>query len=154
MNALTLALAAASLLFATFNAGAFLAFWTFVMPGLNRLDGRTAAAAMQQINVTAPAPFIVSLAGGVLAPAAAFVVMLATGHGGEWFALGAAVAGLATFLITGAVNVPLNNALAAADAGRFTATEWARWSRAWGRPNAVRSLTASAAVLLVAAALV
>jgi uncharacterized membrane protein len=128
------------------NAGLFATFGYAVLPGLRRTDDAVFVAAMRQINrailngwfvivfVGAPLLTIVAL---ILRPGPALIV--------------AVVAHLATLLLTGTVNVPLNNRLDRADPGEASGTR-AIFERRWVRSNVVRAVTSllAAAATLVA----
>jgi uncharacterized membrane protein len=119
-------------------AGLFFGFATAVMPGLARSDDRTFVTAMQGINVAIVNPVFPSV---LVLPLAAFVVAAVAGPSRGWV-IAAGALYLATFLITMAGNVPLNDALAAVgspqDAG---AVEEARrvFEDPWNRLHLVRT---------------
>ncbi|WP_314149646.1 anthrone oxygenase family protein [uncultured Leifsonia sp.] len=127
--------------------GVYLGFSALVMPALARSrDGAGAAAAMNRINVLAPrSSFLIAFLGSALACVAAGVLVLGRLPALDaLLALLGAVLGVAGFAITVAVNIPLNNRLAASgdDAAAFAAFE-----RPWRRANSARG-----AVSLVGAA--
>ncbi len=121
-------------------AGIFLAFATAVMPGLARGDDRTFVAALQQVNVAIVNPLFVTVfvAPVLLLGAAAF-----TGPA-RWWVLAALVLHVVTVLVTGAGNIPLNDALAAAGATDPAAARQA-FEDPWNRLHLVRTLTVTAA---------
>jgi len=131
-------------------AGLFAGFAYAVMPALSRTDDRVMIDVMQKVNVVILNPwFRISFFGGMLFPALAAVLYL---RGEERSALPWIAAALilygATFVITVAFNVPLNNQLAAAgDADRIAdlAAVRARFEPAWVRWHIVRSVTSTAA---------
>lgn len=130
-------------------AGLFAAFAYAVMPGLRRVDDAAFVAAMQQINVAITNPwFLVCFLGGLLFPALAGVLHLADGSrpGLPWIAAGL-VLYAGTVVITGRVNVPLNNALAGADAsvGADLSAVRRRFEPRWVRWNVVRAVISTAA---------
>ena len=141
------------------QAGLYYAFACAVLPGLERGDDRTFVAAMQQVNVAIINPwFLVTFLGApVLAVLAAVLSLGGTNRALlGWTALGAVFA-VGTFVFTVALNVPLNNALAAAgDPSQVTdlAAVRAAFAPAWGRWNTVRALSATVAVGCLARALV
>jgi uncharacterized membrane protein len=127
------------------TAGAFLAFSTFVVQGLDRNPAPVAVAAMQGINATAPHPlFMLPLFGGPLVGLVAAGVALA-GDGdvaGGGATLGAA-AGLVPALMTAGFHIPRNIALDRVDPdGPDTEAAWARYRREWVGGNHVRTLGA------------
>ena len=133
--------------------GIFFAFSTFVMKAFARLDPEQGIAAMQEINVTVLNPWF-------------FTVFFGTGLGGlylvafavsNWsgpveanLAVGGMVYIVGTILVTMAFNVPLNTALAEADA---TSPEglslWRHYLRRWTFWNHVRTGAAMAAATLL-----
>lgn len=132
--------------------GVYLGFSAMVMPALRESSG--AAETMNRIDVRAPRslfmlPFLGSAATCLVAGILVFgrlpeldAVLVLVG----------AAAGIAGFLITSAVNVPLNNRLAqsAADAAAYTAFE-GRWRsanalRGWVSVGGAAALTAALAV--------
>jgi uncharacterized membrane protein len=113
-------------------AGLFYAFAVAVMPGLARTGDRAFVEAMQRINVAILNPWFLTLfTGAALLSAAAGALHLGR-PALPWIAAGLVlyVIGL---VITGVVNVPLNNALLAAgdrDPGAARAAfeaAWVRW---------------------------
>jgi uncharacterized membrane protein len=138
-------------------AGVFFAFSTFVMGGLRRLAPAQGLAAMQSINRAAVTPAFMALLFGT----AVLCLGLVVGAGLSWSERGApwSLAGGALYLagsigVTGAVNVPLNNALDAVDpADTRAALRWRRYATRWTAWNHVRALTCAAATALLAIAL-
>src|SRR5438046_1052272 len=101
-------------------AGVFFAFSTFVMPALARLHPAQGIAAMQSINVTVINPlFMLAFMGTALACLALGIsAVLKWQHPGMTYVLaGSVLYFVGTFLVTIVCNVPLNDALAAADPG-------------------------------------
>lgn len=121
-------------------AGIFLAFATAVMPGLARGDDRTFVAALQQVNVAIVNPLFVTV---LVAPVLLLGVAAFTGPA-RWWVLAALVLRVATLLVTGAGNIPLNDALAAAGATDPAAARQA-FEDPWNRLHLVRTLTVTAA---------
>jgi uncharacterized membrane protein len=136
-------------------AGIFFAFSTFVMTALGRLPPAHGIEAMQSINVAVINPWfmaaffgtavvcIVLIVGGLLHASASSAILLLAG--GALYLLGC-------ILVTIALNVPLNNALAAVKPESAPAAElWTRYLRDWTFWNHVRttaSLAAAAAFIL------
>jgi uncharacterized membrane protein len=131
-------------------AGLFYAFACSVMLGLRRTDARTFVNTMQQINVAIiNGWFLVCFVGALV-----LIVAAATLQFGQdqrpalpWI-LAALILYLAVLLITGRVNVPLNNELAAAgEVDRITdpAAVRERFEARWVRWNVMRAVASSAA---------
>lgn len=127
--------------------GLFYAFSTFVMRGLDRTGPDAAATAMRGINAEAQAnaPFLVLFMGSALA---ALVVGIAAlrqiGLPGSGWLLAGAVLALVPLVVTVAVNVPLNERLAAS-------LPWQEYHRIWTLWNHVRTaapLIGSASMLI------
>ena len=134
-------------------AGVFYAFSTFVMRALGRLAAPEGIRAMQSINIVIINPFFLGIFMGtallllVLAAAAA----MSPGQPGAMLVLaGAALYVIGCFGVTMALNVPLNNALAAADPESAEgAAIWARYLRDWVFWNHVRTAASLAGAILL-----
>jgi uncharacterized membrane protein len=147
-------LRAISLLGATITmglaAGVFAVFAHTIMPGLKNTDDHTFVAAFQSIDraIINPWFMITAFLGALLFTIAALLLNL--GHAAlPWIAAALALY-LVTFVVTVAVNVPLNDAIKAAGdpdhirdlAGvreRFHEARWAAW-------NLVRVVTSTGAL--------
>jgi uncharacterized membrane protein len=155
LRALTLMAATISMGLVT---GAFALYWHTIMPGLKKTDDRTFVGAFQSLDRAIINPWFM---GGGFIGALVFTVAAGIFNIGEdalvWI-VAAFVLYLVTFVITIAINVPLNDALKAAgdpdrigDLGaaraRFDESRWARW-------NLVRVLASTAAFGCLAWALV
>ena len=136
--------------------GVFFAFSTFVMQGLRRLPPAQGIAAMRSINITAVTPIFMTALFGTAAACAAVAVRALI----DWQGMTSAylVAGSLSYLIgsigvTIAFNVPLNNALAAADpSGGDAVWLWMKYVRTWTAWNHVRTVSGPiAAALLIRA---
>jgi uncharacterized membrane protein len=139
-------------------AGVFAIFAHTIMPGLKTTDDRTFVAAFQSIDRAIINPWFMTTAflGALLFTAAA--VLLNLGRPAlPWIAAALALYGVA-FIVTIAVNVPLNDTIKAAGnpdhirdlaavRERFNETRWAAW-------NLVRVLTSTGAFACLAWALV
>lgn len=133
-------------------AGIFLAFSTAVMPGLARTDARTFVSTMQGINVAIINPVFLTV---FVAPLAALGVAAFTGPGRGWL-VAALVLYVATLAITGAGNVPLNDALAAVgQPGDDAALAAARtaFEDPWNRLHLIRTVTVVASFVCCVSAL-
>jgi uncharacterized membrane protein len=136
-------------------AGVFFAFSTFVIRALARLPPDQGSAAMQSINVAVRNPWFFA---AFLGTAVACVVLAIASfyRWGEPRAIYLLAGGLlylvGTFLVTVLFNVPLNDALAAADPGSTEgASLWTRYVAEWTAWNHVRtaaSLGAAAAFII------
>jgi uncharacterized membrane protein len=106
----------AALLATALQAGLYYAFAVSVMPGLRQAGGRTFIDAMQQINVAILNPwfFLTFLGAPLLTVAAALLHLSGTTRAVLPWIAAAVVLCVVGVLVTGAVNVPLNEALAAA----------------------------------------
>ncbi|MEW9553655.1 DUF1772 domain-containing protein [Nonomuraea sp. NPDC050783] len=128
-------------------AGLFYTFSMSVVPGLNAVEPAQAEAAMRSVNrkILNPWLFVVFLG----SPVAALVTgLLADGAAAAWFLAAAAVGFAGSFLVTAAINVPMNNAL---DAGTMP---WKDYTRRWTAWNTLRAAASVAALALVGAGLI
>lgn len=135
-------------------AGLFYAYTCSVMPGLARADAKSFVEGMRGINVAIlNGWFMLSFLGApVLALAAGLLHLRADARPMLPWLIAAFVFLLAMILITGAVHVPMNNAL---DAGRDSYEQLrARFETPWVRWNLVRTLTAVAGFGCLVGALV
>ncbi|MCV7170106.1 DUF1772 domain-containing protein [Mycobacterium manitobense] len=152
-----LALTVTAAIAAAVVGGVFYAFSTIVMRGLGRTGPVAAITAMRGMNAEAQAngPFLLVFVGSALLSAAVVVVaVVRIGQPGGWLLLAGGVAGVAGFVITVAVNVPLNNHLDTVDPtalGVAEATrEWAAYLSTWTAWNHVRAAAGIAAAVLMA----
>jgi uncharacterized membrane protein len=130
-------------------AGAFFAFSSFVMKALARLQPPQGIAAMQSINTAVINPWFL----GVFVGTAAACVVLAVLSIVRWnqpcaayLLAGSLLYLIGTFLVTMALNVPLNDALAAVEPSSAEgASLWARYLSDWTLWNHVRTIAALAA---------
>ncbi|PJN26925.1 DUF1772 domain-containing protein [Kitasatospora sp. CB02891] len=132
------------------SAGLFYSYACSVMPGLAKVEDRAFVDTMQRINVAIlNGWFMLGFVGALVLIVAAGVLQWRGGNRTVLLWIGAAaVLYLAMFVITSAVNVPLNDRLAAAGApDRLTdpAAVRAAFEDVWVRWNVVRALTATAA---------
>lgn len=133
------------------TGGVYVAFSSMVMPALNSRPGSEAIGAMQRINVQAVRPpFMVLFFGGAAASVVAGLTAGTTDTYGL-VRLAGAVLSLASFGVTAAVNVPLNNRLArVAGAGDLA---WQAFEQPWTRANTVRGVLALAGAAALAGSL-
>jgi len=136
-------------------AGVFYAFSTGIMAALRKLPPAQGIAAMQSINLAVINPlFLFAFVGtAALSVGVAIAAFVSWGENGTVAALvGSAAYLLGALVVTGAGNVPMNNALAAvdpasADGGAFWSRYLVRWT-AWNHVRTVASLGACAAFIV------
>jgi uncharacterized membrane protein len=154
------ALLSLGLLACAVMAGFFYAYSVSVMPGLAAVgDPLVAIRAMQGINAAIRTPvFALAFFGALGVPLLAAAAALAGPRRGAVAALalaGALAYGLGAFAVTLAVNVPLNEALAAATPTPGTAAGiWGGYAPRWTAWNHLRTLASILSCALMAAALV
>ncbi len=133
--------------------GVFFAFSSFVMPGLRRLPPAQGIAAMQSINITAVTPvFMSALFGTAVACLAVLAAAVANqgGAGSVYLISGSLAYLIGAIVVTMIFNVPLNNAVAAADAtSSEAAVVWATYLRRWTAWNHLRTLASLIAASLL-----
>jgi uncharacterized membrane protein len=139
-------------------AGLYFAFSCAVMPGLASADDRTFVVAMQWINVRILNGWFAVAFGGsfVLTTVALLLHVPPAGRGALPWVAAALVLYAATLVVTFRVNVPLNDALAAAGdpvAVADVASVRERFEPGWVRWNAVRAVLAAGALLALAVGL-
>jgi uncharacterized membrane protein len=124
-------------------AGLLFAFSAGVMTALGRLPGEAGADAMRAVNTAVLNPlFLGVFTGSALACAALLVAVAATG-GPVLAAVAAGVHLVGAAGVTAAVNVPMNDALAA------RTLDWASYRRRWTVWNHVRTAAATLATALL-----
>lgn len=158
MFALRMAAMVLALLSTGLIAGVFYAYAISVMPALARTGDRTLIDVMQKINVVIINPwFMLGFLGTVGFTALAAALTLGKEHRSTLIWLGVALAlNVIAFAVTSALNVPLNDALAAAgdpSAIADTAAVRADFEAAWVRWNIVRAVLHTAAFLVLCGAL-
>ncbi|WP_043624062.1 anthrone oxygenase family protein [Nonomuraea candida] len=122
--------------------GLFYTFSMSVMPGLNAIEPDRAEAAMRSVNrkILNPWLYLVFLGSPIAALVTGF---LADAPAAPWFFAAAGVSFVGSFLVTAAINVPMNNAL---DAGTMA---WKDYSRRWTAFNTLRAVASAAGLVLV-----
>lgn len=148
---LSRSLSLASLLLTGAIAGFFYAYWCSVMMGLDAAGPEAATAAMQGINRTVRNPMFAPAFFGpllVLPLAAVAAVLAGSRIAAVWLAAACVLYGAGAFLPTLTINVPMNNAFAAAPA-----SAWATYADQWGYWNGVRTIMSFAALAAVGLAL-
>lgn len=147
------ALTLAAVLGSGLMAGLFFAFSTAVMAALARLPYEQGAAAMNAVNAAILNPAFLTVFMGMALVSLALAVKAVAGWsqpGSAWLLAGSLVYLVGIFGVTAAVNVPLNDALAAAPAG--DAQVWSRYLAEWVPWNHVRTLAGLAALACFAMA--
>lgn len=139
-------------------AGVFYAYAISVMPALARTDDRTLIDVMQKINVVIINPwFMFGFMGTVGFTALAAALHLGKDQRSTLIWIGIALAlNVIAFAVTAGLNVPLNDALAAAgDPASIadTAAVRADFEATWVRWNIVRAVVHTAAFLVLCGAL-
>ena len=137
-------------------AGAFFIFSVAVMRALERVPG--GMAAMQSINVVILNPMFL----GVFMGTAVLCLVLAIGSvvswqlpGSAWLLAGALLYLIGSMGVTMIFNVPMNNALVAADPASAAGQEiWKSYVTSWTFWNHVRTIASLAASASFIAALI
>lgn len=133
-------------------AGLFAAYSYAIMPGLGRGGDRTFVEAMQQTNAAILNGWFGICFGGAVVFAAVAVLLHLGRPGLPWIVAGL-VLYLAVLVVTFRINVPLNDALAAAGDGDPAGAR-ARFEGVWVRWNVVRAVLSTAAFGSLVGALV
>ena len=133
------------------TAGLFAAFSYAVMPGLGRADDRTFVEAMRHMNAAILNGWFGLCFGGA-ALFGLLAVVLHLGRPGLPWVVAGLVLYVAVLVVTFRVNVPLNDALAAATGNPAEAR--ARFEGTWVRWNVVRAVLSTGAFGCVVGALV
>lgn len=158
MAGVVLALTFAAAIMSALVAGIFFAFSNFVMAALARIPPEQGMAAMREINITVINPLFMTAFLGT----GALCVALVTGVTLRWTEnAGALIVAASVVYVAGvigvtiALNVPLNDALAAVSPGTPEAAAlWTRYLSEWTFWNHARTVAALAASALFIAALV
>ena len=138
--------------------GVFFTFSSFVMKALARVPSAEGIAAMQSINLVVLNPSFIGAFMGTTILSLWLVVLALIGWeapSAPWLIAGALLYLVGTFLVTGLGNVPLNNRLAAVQAGDPAATEvWEHYLARWTLLNSLRTLAAISAALMFTVGLI
>lgn len=129
-------------------AGLFAGFAYAVMPGLSRVDDRAFVAGMRAINAAIlNGWFALCFGGALIGTLAAVLLHLPADRRGPlpWLLAALLLYGL-VLVVTMAVNVPLNDRLAAADRLADPARLRVMFEGAWVRWNVVRAVLNTAAL--------
>ena len=125
-------------------AGLFFAFSNSVMGALARLPEAQGVAAMNSINVVILNPLFLTVFLGtalVCAIAATMALFQWNAAGSAWLLAGSLFYLAGIIVVTMALNVPLNEALAGVDpASAEASTLWARYLNEWVMWNHVRTV--------------
>lgn len=150
MLTLTVIIAFLNLVLLAAVFGVFFTYSNSVVPGLDDADAEKAVEAMRRINVAIINPtFLATFIGPVITAAVTGFLLLGLDeqNSAYLFLAGAVVYLVGCLIITGRINIPLNNALE-----NSTSTDWPqRWadfSPRWRRWNAVRTLSSGGSLLL------
>lgn len=138
-------------------AGLYFAFSTFIMAALGRLEVVQGVSAMSSINSTILGSLFMPFFYGTTVASLILVLngfVYRDGPGATAMLAGGLIYIAGMFFCTIFFNVPLNNALAAADpASPATASIWARYLRDWTLWNHLRTISSTAATALYIAAI-
>jgi uncharacterized membrane protein len=138
-------------------AGAFFAFSNFIMPAFARIPASQGMPAMQSINITVLNPLFLLIFIGtavLLGLLAAIAVFTGFSAGSLRIVAAAAFYIIACFGVTMLFNVPLNDALAKADAlSAEGAALWADYLTSWTLWNHVRTFASLISGALLVSAL-
>ncbi|MDN5916117.1 MAG: DUF1772 domain-containing protein [Pseudonocardia sp.] len=125
--------------------GIYLAFSVAVMPALARRPPAEATAMMQEVNRVILNPVFGTLfAGTALLCLLTAGSPLVTGGAGSGWRIAGGLAGLAAFVPTIAVNIPLNTLL-----DRDGVTAWAGFAQQWTPSNHLRAVLSVVATVLL-----
>jgi uncharacterized membrane protein len=142
MDTWSLVVLVAATIAAGLVAGLFYAYTVSVMPGLARGDDKTFVEGMRGINVAIiNGWFMLSFLGAPLLAGVAVLLNLGSGATLWWTVAGFACL-VAMLVLTGAVHVPMNNALM--EGGDAYERVRAAFETRWVRWNIVRTLVAVA----------
>jgi len=150
--------AAVTLALTGLAAGMFFAYSVSVMLGLDDIRPDAAMAAMRSINRRIQNPvFFLAFLGAPLFALVTGVLLLAAGPGraAVLFLAAAGVYLVGAFGVTVVVNVPMNDALDAAETPADpaeAARRWSAYSRRWTRWNTVRAVFSLVSLVLVGVA--
>jgi uncharacterized membrane protein len=138
-------------------AGLYFSFSTFIMNALAQVGQASGVAAMNAINSTIQRSLFMPIFLGTSLASLALAVLGAVrwSEPAAWMlVVGGLLYFFGMFVVTMVFNVPLNNALAAANAtDPQTAALWARYLKDWTFWNHVRTITSLAASALFIAAI-
>ncbi|MCC7254182.1 MAG: DUF1772 domain-containing protein [Hyphomicrobium sp.] len=137
-------------------AGLFFAYSNSVMPALAKMPGPQGITAMNQINVVIQNPlfFLIFMGTAVLALILAAAALLGGTARPAWILIGAALYLVGSIAVTMGINVPMNNALAAAGPdSASSAALWAAHLERWVFWNHVRAAACTGSLAAFAMAM-
>ncbi|ADB35956.1 conserved hypothetical protein [Kribbella flavida DSM 17836] len=146
----------AALLGTALMGGVFFAFGTAVMGSLQRMPAGQGATAMNLINVRIQNPlFLLVFVGTALVCLALAVLAFVRDTPGRWWLVaGAALYLIGVVVVSFAINIPLNDQLAAVDpASAAGAAEWSAYLAKWNPANNLRAVACALGVLAFGLAL-
>ncbi|MEV6929877.1 anthrone oxygenase family protein [Dactylosporangium sp. NPDC051485] len=153
------AVLAATALLVGLCAGVFFAYSTSVMLALRKVEDRTFIDVMQKINTAIlNGWFLTAYVGALLLAVAAVLLHLAPGHRAPlpWLLATLALYGI-VFIVTAALNVPMNDTLDAAGPAAAIADPAAvrrAFEGPWVGWNTVRTVASAGSLLTLAIALI
>lgn len=130
--------------------GVFFAYSNSVVPGLDQIAAERAVDAMRRINVVIVNPlFLTTFIGpvGTGAVTGFLLLGLAESTSAYLFFAATVVYLIGGVVITGRLNIPLNNVLENS-ASTDWSTRWSEFSPVWRRWNAVRAFLSMVALVL------
>lgn len=138
-------------------AGLFFVFSAFMMTALSRLPAAQGIAAMQSINVAIINPVFLTVFMGTAVLCALLIAVAFfrwADAGSAWLLAGGVLYLIGVIVVTMVVNVPMNDAIAAADpASAEGAALWTRYLNDWVMWNHVRTASSIAALASLVLAL-
>jgi uncharacterized membrane protein len=130
--------------------GVYFTYSNSVVPGLDNADPEKAVEAMRRMNVAIVNPtFLATFVGPVITAAVTGFLLLGLDEDSSayLYLAAAAVYLLGCLMVSGRINIPLNNALEN-DTSTDWQQRWADFSPRWRRWNMVRTLTSGLALVL------
>lgn len=132
-------------------AGAFFAFSSFVMGALGRIPSAEGLRGMQSINIVVINPVFLGVFIGTAVLCVGLALLSAlnwSAPGSAWLIAGCALYVVGCFGVTVAFNIPLNDALAAADPATAEGLKvWENYLNVWTTWNTVRTIASAAALV-------
>jgi uncharacterized membrane protein len=147
---ITKILTLAALVGTALMGGLFFAFSTTVMSSLQRMPAGQGATAMNIINVRIQNPlFLLVFLGTALACLVLAVLAFVQDTPGRWWlVVGAVLYIVGVIVISFAINIPLNDKLAAVDPNSAAgAAEWLSYLAKWNPSNNIRAIACVLAVV-------